>query len=605
MADNQTAGQDGKPGARAGVLSRYLPIVQWLPGYRISALRRDGLAAVVVTLMLIPQSLAYALLAGLPPEVGLYASIAPLVAYALFGTSRTLSVGPVAIASLMSAAALSQVAVQGTADYLLAAALLALLSGAFLFLLGVLRLGFLANFLSHPVISGFITASAILIALSQIRHVLGIEGHGETLPVLGASLWANLSQFNPVTMLLGVAVLAFLFAVRSWGVTWLKALGLAGESAALLVKAAPVLAVIGTIALAAGMGLSGRGVALVGAIPGGLPQLQWPAMTLALVEQLWLPAVMISIIGYVESVSVGKTLGARRRQRIDLDQELIGLGAANVASGVSGGFPVTGGFSRSVVNFDAGAENQMAGVLAAIGIALSALFLTPMLYYLPKVTLAATIIVAVLPLADFSMLKKTWRYSRSDFVAVLVTIALTLLFGVETGVACGVLASIFLLLYRTSRPHIAEVGLVEGTEHFRNVARHQVVTPEQILSIRVDESLIFANASFLEERIYQDVASHVGVRHVILICSAINDIDWSALETLESVNDQLREAGICLHLSEVKGPVMDSLERSGFLEKLSGKLFFTQYQAFTALKDELNGCPDPDQPGEGNKKGQA
>lgn len=576
----------------ASGLRRYLPIAQWLPAYTVGSLRADGVAAVVVTLMLIPQSLAYALLAGLPPEVGLYASIAPLLAYAVFGTSRTLSVGPVAIASLMSAAALGQVAAQGSSEYLLAAAVLALLSGFFLAMLGLLRLGFLANFLSHPVISGFITASAILIALSQFKHVLGISAHGESLPALGASLVANLPSFNVVTVLLGVAVLAFLYAVRAWGSALLQRVGLSAHTATLLLKAAPVLAVIATIAAAAGLDLQGRGVALVGAIPSGLPQLSWPAMTLSLVEQLWLPAVMISVIGYVESVSVGKTLGARRRQRIDLNQELVGLGAANLASGVSGGFPVTGGFSRSVVNFDAGAETQMASILAAIGIALSALFLTPMLYFLPKVTLAATIIVAITPLMDFSILRKTWRYSRSDFAAVLVTIVLTLLFGVEVGVACGVLASIFLLLYRTSRPHIAEVGLVEGTEHFRNVERHQVVTPPQILSIRVDESLIFANASFLEERIYQDVANHAGVRHVILICSAINDIDWSALETLESVNDQLKQAGICMHLSEVKGPVMDALERSGFLQHLSGKVFFTQYQAFTALKNELNGCPE-------------
>ena len=594
MSDNKP-GVPARPRQAQGRLAQHLPIAQWLPGYGVDTLRRDLLAGVVVTLMLIPQSLAYALLAGLPPEVGLYASIAPLLAYAVFGTSRTLSVGPVAVASLMSAAALGQVAVQGTGEYLLAAAVLAVLSGAFLFLLGILRLGFLANLLSHPVISGFITASAILIALSQLKHVLGITAHGETLPLLGATMLESLALLNPVTLVLGVLVIAFLFAARTWGAGLLTRAGMSSEAAGLLLKAAPVITVIATIALAAGLDLAAHGVALVGDIPSGLPRLHWPALTLTLVDQLWLPAVMISIIGYVESVSVGKTLGARRRQRIDLDQELIGLGTANLAAGVSGGFPVTGGFSRSVVNYDAGAETQMASVIAAVGIALSAMFLTPFLYFLPKATLAATIIVAIMPLVDFSILRKTWRYSHRDFVAVLATILLTLLFGVEIGVACGVLASIMLLLYRTSRPHIAEVGLVAGTEHFRNVERHEVITPPQILSIRVDESLIFANASFLEEHIYQQVAAHDGVRHVILICSAINDIDWSALETLESVNEQLREAGVCLHLSEVKGPVMDSLERSGFLEKLSGKVFFTQYQAFTTLKDELEGCPEPDQ----------
>ncbi|MCK7597426.1 sulfate permease [Microbulbifer sp. CAU 1566] len=572
------------------LLSRFLPAARWLPNYSLAALSRDSLAAVIVTIMLIPQSLAYALLAGLPAEVGLYASIAPLVAYALFGSSRTLSVGPVAVASLMSAAALGQVAAQNSADYLLAAMLLATLSGLFLLLLGVLRLGFLANFLSHPVISGFITASGVLIAFSQLKHLMGVSAQGDNLPELLHSMFTGLGNLNLYSLLLGVGVVLFLFWSRSGAVRLLQRLSLSQNSAALLVKAAPVVGVIITIFLAAGLNLEDKGVQLVGVIPSGLPSFGWPSFSLALIEQLWIPAIMISIIGYVESISVGKTLAAKRRQKVDMNQELIGLGTANLAAGFSGGFPVTGGFSRSVVNFDAGAETQLASVLTAIGIALAAMFLTPYLYYLPKATLAATIIVAVLSLVDFSILRKTWRFSPSDFFAVLVTIVITLLFGVEAGVSCGVGASVVLFLYRTSKPHIAEVGLVEGTEHFRNIKRHKVLTVPQILAIRVDESLMFSNAAFLEERIYADVAANPAIRHVILICSAVNEIDWSALETLESVNLQLAESGICLHLSEVKGPVMDSLQRSGFLKEISGKIFFTQYQAFTELRDNYAGC---------------
>ncbi|WP_227718198.1 SulP family inorganic anion transporter [Microbulbifer sp. Q7] len=572
------------------VLGRVVPAVTWLRGYSLAALHKDLLAAVIVTIMLIPQSLAYALLAGLPAEVGLYASIAPLVAYALFGSSRTLSVGPVAVASLMSAAALGQVAAQGTADYLSAAVLLALLSGLFLLLLGILRLGFLANFLSHPVISGFITASGILIAFSQLKHLMGVSAHGDNLPELLHSMYAGLGSINLYTLLLGAGVVAFLFWSRRGAVALLQRCSLSRNAAALVVKAAPVVGVIVTVLLASGFDLESRGVKLVGEIPSGLPSFGWPSFSLALIQQLWMPAVMISIIGYVESISVGKTLGAKRRQKVDMNQELIGLGAANMAAGVSGGFPVTGGFSRSVVNFDAGAETQLASVFTAIGIALAAIFLTPFLYYLPKATLAATIIVAVLSLVDFSILQKTWRFSPSDFFAVLVTIVVTLLFGVEAGVSCGVVASIVLFLYRTSKPHIAEVGLVEGTEHFRNIKRHTVLTVPQILTIRVDESLMFSNAAFLEERIYADVASNPEIRHVILMCSAVNEIDWSALETLESINVQLAEGGVCLHLSEVKGPVMDSLQRSGFLNEISGKIFFTQYQAFSELRHNSTGC---------------
>ncbi|MBN8431891.1 sulfate permease [Microbulbifer salipaludis] len=571
-------------------MARVVPAVTWLRGYSLASLHRDLLAAVIVTIMLIPQSLAYALLAGLPAEVGLYASIAPLVAYALFGSSRTLSVGPVAVASLMSAAALGQVAAQGTADYLSAAVLLAILSGLFLLLLGILRLGFLANFLSHPVISGFITASGILIAFSQLKHLMGISAHGDNLPELLHSMYAGLGNINLYTLLLGAGVVGFLFWSRRGAVALLQRCSLSRNAAALVVKAAPVVGVIVTVLLASGFDLESRGVKLVGEIPSGLPSFAWPSFSLALIQQLWMPAVMISIIGYVESISVGKTLGAKRRQKVDMNQELIGLGAANMASGVSGGFPVTGGFSRSVVNFDAGAETQLASIFTAIGIALAAIFLTPFLYYLPKATLAATIIVAVLSLVDFSILQKTWRFSPSDFFAVLVTIVVTLLFGVEAGVSCGVVASIVLFLYRTSKPHIAEVGLVEGTEHFRNIKRHAVLTVPQVLTIRVDESLMFSNAAFLEERIYADVASNPEIRHVILMCSAVNEIDWSALETLESINVQLAEGGVCLHLSEVKGPVMDSLQRSGFLNEISGKIFFTQYQAFSELRHNSTGC---------------
>ncbi|MGL6162576.1 SulP family inorganic anion transporter [Microbulbifer sp.] len=566
-------------------LAGYLPIPAWLRQYNRQKLGRDLLAGVIVTIMLIPQSLAYALLAGLPAEVGLYASIAPLIAYALFGSSRSLSVGPVAITSLMTAVALSQVAVQGTGEYLLAASVLALLCGLFLALMGFLRLGFLANFLSHPVISGFITASGLLIALSQLKHILGIDAGGENLPQLGASLLENLSGMNAHTLAIGTLVVLFLFWSRSGATILLTRLSLSPHSAALLAKAAPVVGVLVTVLLSLVLGLEEKDVALVGTIPRGLPDLRIPGLSWELIRALMLPAVMISVIGYVESVSVGKTLAAKRRQKIDVNRELVGLGAANVASGFSGAFPVTGGFSRSVVNFDAGAETQMASVFTAIGIALVSMFLTPFLYYLPKATLAATIIVAVLSLVDFSILKKTWNFSRRDFAAALVTIVVTLLAGVEAGVACGVAASIMLFLYRTSRPHIAEVGLVEGTEHFRNVRRHKVLTVPQILTIRVDESLLFSNAGYLEGRIYADLAGNAQVRHVILMCSAVNEVDWSALEVLESVNERLAELGVSLHLSEVKGPVMDALQRSGFLQQLSGEVFLTQFQAFSKVPE--------------------
>jgi len=560
-----------------------LPAAGWLRDYNTSTFKADMVAGVVVTMMLIPQSLAYALLAGLPAETGLYASIFPLIAYAVFGSSRALSVGPVAVVSLMTMVALSKIVEQGSVDYISAATALALLTGGFLLLMGTFRLGFIANFLSHTVVSGFITASGILIALSQLRHIVGISAHGDTAPEILRTLAANMTTINGTTAAIGLLVLVFLFWARSGVAPLLTQRGLTQNNAALIAKAAPVIGVVTTIFCVWYWRLDLQGVAIVGTIPTGLPRIAMPQISFALIEQLWLPALSIAIIGYVESVSVGKTLAAKKRTNIDTNQELFGLGAANVASAISGGFPVTGGLSRSVVNYDAGAVTQAASIYAAIGIAFASLYLTPALYFLPKATLAATIIVAVLSIVDLAILRKTWTFSASDFRALMITILGTLLFGVEAGVLCGVLLSIGLYLYRTSIPHIAEVGLVEGTQHFRNIQRYRVTTNVHVLNLRVDESLFFANASFLETLIYNRIYANDKIAHVVLMCSAINEIDYSALEVLEMINERLRDQGICLHLSEVKGPVMDNLRYSGLTEMLSGNIYLTQFDAFQQL----------------------
>lgn len=569
------------------MLAGYLPILDWGRRYDRQCLTSDLIAAVIVAIMLIPQSLAYAMLAGLPPVVGLYASILPLVAYALFGTSRTLSVGPVAVVSLLTASSLSGLAAPGSPEYVAAAAALALLSGAMLLAFGLLRLGFVANLLSHPVVAGFISASGILIAASQLRHILGVPGGGHTLPEVIASLWLVLRETNVATLAIGGATIAFLVWVRSGLKPLLVRAGMGDYAAALVARGGPVLAVAAGIAAVASFGLAGRGVAIVGDIPAGLPPITAPPLDADLYLSLLVPALMISVIGFVESVSVAQTLAARRRQSIVPDQELIGLGAANVAAAVSGGYPVTGGFARSVVNFDAGAETPAAGAFTAGGIALASVFVTPLLYFLPVATLAATIIVAVLSLVDPGSLRRAWRYSKHDFAAMLVTIIVTLGWGVEAGIVSGVTVSIALLLWRTSRPHIAIVGQVPGTEHFRNVLRHWVVTDEAVLSLRIDESLNFANARAIEDFILCEVARRPKLRHVILQCTAVNEIDGSALESLELVMHRLEAHRVRLHLSEVKGPVMDRLKRAEFLDHLTGQAFLTQHQAMMALSPEI------------------
>lgn len=572
----------------------WLPCIRWVRLYNGDTFKNDMVAAIIVAIMLIPQSLAYALLAGLPAEIGLYSSILPLVFYALFGTSSTLSVGPVAVASLMTASALASVAAQGTADYLSAAVVLAGLSGLILLLCGIFRLGFMASFLSHSVVSAFISASAVVIALTQIRHITGAQFDDETLLGMFTALTttaAGATKINLSTTLIGLCVLTYLWLIRSQGKSLLVTLGVSDKTASLAVKSAPVLAVILTIAVTAIFNLEARGVAIVGEIPKGLPSITLPTISLELVKTLFVPACLISIIGFVESISVGRTLGAKKRERVDDNQELIGLGAANLASSFSSGFPVMGGFSRSVVNFDAGAVTQASSIFAAIFIGLVSVFLTPYLYNLPKATLAATIIVAVLGLVDFSVIRKTWSYSKSDWLAVMLTLLMTLGFGVEVGVSCGVLVSLALHLYRTSKPHIAEVGLVEGTQHFRNVLRYKVTTLPEILSLRVDESLFFANASALEEKVLSDVFSRDQISDVILVFSAVNEVDYSALEVLEVLNNQLYEQGICLHLSEVKGPVLDRLRSTEFLANLSGNIYLTQFSAFTDTASRLGKSP--------------
>lgn len=575
----------GGPGS---ILALAFPLLSSLRTYNPESFTRDLLAAVIVTIMLIPQSLAYALLAGLPAEMGLYASIVPLVCYALFGTSRTLSVGPVAVISLMTASAVGDIAASGTADYATASIALALLSGVLLLGLGLLRFGVLANFLSHPVVSGFITASGILIGLSQLRHILGIEAHGENLPTLVQSLAVHLADTNPVTLVVGIFALTILLWSRSYLAPMLVRVGLGDRNADMLAKAGPVLAIVLTAAAGFQFDLAAHGVALVGEVPRGLPAFSLPNLGFGLWSELAVPALLISIIGFVESVSVGRTLAARRQQRVDPNRELLALGAANIGSALSGGFPVTGGFSRSVVNFDAGAQTQLASVLTAVGIALAAMLLTPALYFLPKATLAATIIVAVTSLIDLRLLRSAWRYSRSDFSAVALTIGVTLVAGVELGVLSGILASISLHLHKTSQPHVAIVGAVPGTEHYRNVERHKVITYPNLVSIRIDQSLYFANSSYLESVIEGVIMDREGLEHVILQCTAVNEIDLSALEVLEDMDRRLVARGVKLHLSEVKGPVMDALERSEFLSKLSGEVFLTHHQAVQRLKpDEI------------------
>ena len=553
----------------------------WLRGYRPAWLAGDLTAGVIVTVMLIPQSLAYALLAGLPPEVGLYASILPIVAYALLGSSMTLAVGPVAVVSLMTASALQPLASAGSAEYVALAVQLSMISGVMLLAFGALRLGFLAYFLSHPVISGFITGSAVLIAVGQLKYILGVKVAGSTVLETLAGLVKALPQTQPVTLAIGVSSLLFLLLARRYLAQFLTRLGVPAKAADLVAKLAPMVAVIASTAVVAMFKLNETaGVSVVGNIPQGLPQLSLSLPGMSTLGQLWLPALLITLIGFVESVSVAQSLALKRQQRIQPNRELLGLGAANVASALSGGYPVTGGFARSVVNFAAGAHTPLAGVISAGLMALVIAALTGLFYYLPHAVLAATIIVAVTSLIDLKTLKEAWRYDRADALSLLATAVGVVALGVEVGILMGVALSLAVLVWRSSHPHMAVVGRVPGTEHFRNVERHAVQTVPGLLALRVDESLFFANATVVEDRVEALLARDPSVRRVLLIFSAVNQIDSTALGVLTELERSLAIRGIEFMLAEVKGPVMDRLRSTELGRRLQGKVFLSVHAAF-------------------------
>jgi sulfate permease, SulP family len=569
------------------IFRNYFPILEWGKEYNQKILVNDLVVALIVSIMLIPQSLAYAQLAGLPAEIGLYASMAPLILYAIFGTSRSLSVGPVAVTSLMTLAAVAPIASQGTPEYAGAAMALALLTGVILIILGFLKLGFLTNFISFPVMAGLGTAVGLQIAAGQLTPVLGIPSAGGNFLAQVVSLVKNAGQINIYTAFLGVPVVIFLLLVRKNLANQLTSLGIPKGLAGIIAKMGPVFAIIITILVVSGFGLDNQGVKIVGSVPAGLPGIAFPPFNLTLWSQLLTPAVLIAIVGYVASISVAQTLAAKKRQHVDPNQEMLALGAANIGASLSGGFPVAGGFSRSIVNFEAGAETPAAGAYTAVGITLVALFLTPLLYFLPSATLGATIFVAVLSMVNFKAVKLTWAYSPTDAIAMALTIILTLTMGVVPGLIAGIGISLLMYLYRTSRPHTAILGQVPGTQHFRNIDRHEVVTTSQIVSMRIDESIYFPNARLLEARVNEIVASNTEIRHFILNCSAVNSIDASGLESLKAIYQRLKDGGIAFHLSEVKGPIMDGLKKTQFYQLLKDNIHFTHYDAFYSIDPTL------------------
>ena len=568
-------------------MSLALSLPEWLKNYQSQFIAGDITAGLIVTVMLIPQSLAYAMLAGLPPEIGLYASLLPMVAYALFGSSMTLAVGPVAVSSLMTASALMPLASQGSAEYISLSILLALLSGLMLLVAGFLRLGFLAWFLSHPVISGFISGSAVLIAIGQLKYLLGLQFSSSGVLSSLNNLAQHLHETNTTTALLGLSAVLFLLFARKYLGPLLKQLGISAKSADLITKLAPMAVVIVSTALVAIYGLDQTDkVSIVGRVPGGLPSIALPSIQWDQINTLLLPALLISLVGFVESVSGGQSLALKRGQRINPNSELVGIGAANVASAISGGFPVTGGFARSVVNFSAGAQTPAAGIVSAVLMAIVIADLTDWFYYLPQAVLSATIIVAVIGLIDTHTLKEAWHYDKADAIALLLTFAGVIVFGVEEGIVIGVAMSLAVLVWRSSHPHMALVGRVPGTEHFRNVERHQVDFFPGLIALRIDESIYFANSQLIAEKIEGLLSEYPATNCVLLILSAVNQLDTTALGMLTELEKTLAARNITLQFAEVKGPVQDRLQQTELGERMRDKIFLSTHQAFLDYQEK-------------------
>lgn len=551
------------------------PALKWLKTYHPTHFKADVVAALIVLAMLVPQGMAYAMLAGLPPVMGIYASILPMIIYAFTGSSTTLSIGPVAIISMMVFSALQPLFAVGSTAYIEAACLLAIMVGIISLILGLFRFGFLIQLISHPVIKSFIIASALLIALGQFKFLLDIPLQTNNIPEFIGSLVNNFHHISFLSVGVSLAAISILVFLPKW------------VRSDFLNKTIPLLLVLSSIIVVYAFSLDQHGLKTVGIIPTGLPSFHFPTWNFDLVQKLLPSAFMIAMISFVESLAIAQATALQKRDDLNSNQELIALGLANIAAGINMGFAVSGSLSRTVVNSDAGAKTPMSGVMSSLLMIAVSLYFTSFFQNLPLTILAATIFVSIWKLISFLPFFETWKYSKADGLAMWATFLGVTCIDISTGLVIGIILTFILLLWRISRPHIAVIGLVEGTQHFRNVSRYDVLTTETIASFRIDENLNFLNAHVLKGYIITELSHNPQIQHVVINCSSISNIDLSAVEMLEDLNRELLQLGIQLHLSEVKSPVMDRLNSSRLINMLSGKIFLSHYQAIQTLSPEI------------------
>ncbi|TVR71385.1 MAG: sulfate permease [Sphaerobacteraceae bacterium] len=571
-------------------LERWFPAVGWIPRYTREQFSGDLIAGIIVAVLLVPQGMAYAMLAGLPPQAGLYASIIPLVIYGLMGTSRALAIGPVAIVALLTASSVGALAAEGTQEYITLALILALMVGVIQIVLGLLRAGFVVNFLSHPVLSGFINAAALIIGASQLAHLFGLAaGRSDTFLGQMIEIGGAFETINLTTTVIGVSSLLALLYFQKLARGHLEALGFPAGPANFLARSGPLLTVAAASVVVWGFSLDERSsVTVVGAVPSGLPLPSLPLIELSQVQALIPAAILISLVGFMESISIAKSLASRERERIDPDQELVALGTANIGATFGGGFPVTGSFSRSVLNYSTGAKTGMASIITAGIVLTSLLVLTPLFFYLPRATLSAIVIVAVAGLIETTTFRRVWSYRPADALTLIITFVAVLTIGVELGIIAGILSSIGLYLWRTSHPAIVELGLIRGSDVYRETHRHSTTVDPRVLLLRVDESLYFANTQRLQDVVTSRLHSQPEMDHLVLVGTAINDIDASALETLEELNLQLSSAGVTLHLAGFKATVLERLRRTLLMQMIGpDRTHLTVNAAVAAINQKL------------------
>jgi len=563
-------------------LTDWLPMLTWLKNYTRQDFNSDLLAGIITAILLVPQGIAYAILAGLPVQLGLYASIIPTICYALLGSSRTLSVGPVAVAAIMIASALKTPELIALGNPAESAVILSAETGLIMLVMALLRMGGLVNFISHPVLTGFTSGAAILIIVSQLPQFLGLTAPACSLTF---DCYADyFSHANLITLALGLGAFSTLFFFQKLLPYLLNLMAFKPNMINAISKCGPLMTVILATIAVSQFNLTAQHVAVVGQIPAGFPDINIHFGNFEKWRLLLTSSAFIALIAYVESVAIAKVVANLRSEKIAPNQELIALGLANIASSFSGGMPVAGGFSRTMVNFSAGARTQMAMLIAGSLLAVAVMFVSQWFTNIPKASLAAIIVIAIIPLVKLKNIIQTWHYDRGDGIAEVITLLGVVSLGIEKGITLGIVLTIASHLRKTSQPHIAVVGRIANTEHFRNIKRHQVQTWQHILLLRIDESITFANVNYIEEFLTKELIRQPNTSHIVLILTSVNDIDSTALDALEMLNASLKTANITLNLSEVKGPVLDKLEKTDFLKQLSpGKVFFRTQDAVNTL----------------------